>query len=103
MVKRHTRECDAVGYIGETVGDGMGVERHGDTSRRYLTDWHGNVIGHVALDTGWRVNSAYGSHMYQAYATLSDQPGRTYTGRTWGKGMSVCLRETAKSKAKRKA
>lgn len=86
-----------VAYVGETVGDGMGVDRSGDTSRRFLTDWHGNKIGRCNLYISWPVRSCIGNRMYQIYATIGD---KVYTGRGFGAGMSVVLRETAASKRK---
>lgn len=86
-----------VAYVGEKVGDGMGVDRFGDTSRRFLTDWHGNKIGHCNLYKSWPVQSSIGNRMYQIYATIGD---KVYTGRGFGVGMSVVLRETAASKRK---
>lgn len=82
-----------IGYVGKPVGDGMGCERFGDASRRELTDWRGNRIGHIALGAGWRVRSYIGSRMYQAYATVD---GVTYTGRTFGEGMSFRGKRCAK-------
>ena len=87
-----------VAYIGKTIGDGMGVDRHGPTSRRALTTWTGEQLGYCALRNSWRVGSAYGSRMYQVHATAF---GREYTGRGFGEGMSIVLRETASSKRKR--
>ena len=86
-----------VAYVGDTVGDGMGVERHGDTSRRYLTDWHGNKIGHCAYSASWPIRSYIGARMYQIYATIN---GVHYTGRGFGKGMAVVLKPLAKQPKK---
>lgn len=77
-------------YIGKPVSDGMGVDRFGSTSRRALTDWHGNQIGFCYLGKRWPVRSYIGTHMHQVYATVD---GKRYTGRSWGEGMSVNLRE----------
>ena len=85
-------------YVGKKLGDGMGVDRFGETSRRELIDGHGAKIGTCAIGKGWRINSAYGTHMYVIYATVE---GREYHGRGFGEGMSVCLRETAESRRKR--
>ncbi len=82
-----------IAYIGKPLGNGMGVERDGITSRRELTDWHGNHIGTVFLGRGWRVNSYVGERMYQAYATVN---GVKYTGRTFGEGMSFKGKRCAK-------
>lgn len=64
---------------------------------RDLTTWTGDVLGTVQLGCGWRVDSYIGSRMYQAYATVN---GREFTGRTFGEGTSIVLRETAASKRK---
>lgn len=49
------------------------------------------------LSTSWRVNSYIGTHMFQIYARVE---GRDYTGRGFGEGMCVNLRETAESARK---
>jgi hypothetical protein len=67
---------------------------------RDLTTWTGDVIGTVTLGAGWRVQSYIGSRMFQAYARVN---GREFTGRTFGEGMLVSLRETAASKRRRLA
>jgi hypothetical protein len=82
-----------VAYVGKTLGDGMGVERHGSTSRRELTDWHGNKIGTCAFTSSWRVRSYIGSYMHQIHATVN---GTQYTGRGFGEGMAVRLRLVAR-------
>lgn len=87
--RRFTMQNEIIGYVGALLGDGMGVERFGPTSRRALEDWHGNPIGQCALTSSWRIHSHLGSHMYQIYATVD---GREYTGRGLGEGMSVRLR-----------
>ena len=79
-----------VAYVGAKI---EGSNRH------RLTTWTGHDLGTVYLGTGWRVRSYIGSHMFQAYATIQ---GVEYTGRTFGNGMSISLRETAASKRKRK-
>ncbi len=84
-----------IAYVGATLGDGMGVERHGPTSRRTLTDWHGRKLGTCFLGRGWPIRSYIGDRMFQIYATIA---GREYTGRGFGESMSVVLRETAASK-----
>lgn len=63
-----------------------------------LTTWAGDPIGTIRLGSGWRVNSYVGTRMYQAYARVG---GREFTGRTYGEGMAVVLRETAASKRRR--
>jgi hypothetical protein len=85
-----------VAYVGKTIGDGMGLDKHGPTSRRELTDWHGNKLGTCFLSSSWPVRSYIGSRMYQIYARVN---GVDYTGRGFGEGMSVVLRPCAKQKA----
>lgn len=85
---------DIFAYVGENMHNGIGVDRRVGTSYR-LTDFHGAQIGTCTLATSWRVNSYIGSRMYQIYARVD---GRDYTGRGFGEGMSVRLRETAESK-----
>lgn len=65
-----------------------------------ITTWTGDVIGTCYLGSGWRVRSFVGSRMYQATAWIN---GREFTGRTFGPGMFIGLRETAKSKRNRAA
>lgn len=84
-----------IAYVGDKIGDGMGVNRYGSTSRNHLTDWHGEIIGQCSLASSWRVNSYIGSYMHQVYATIKE---REYTGRGFGRGMSVVLRPTASQK-----
>ncbi len=81
-----------VAYIGKPYAR---TESAYGLGRRELTNWHGEILGTCYLGTGWRVNSYIGSRMYQVYATIN---GREYTGRSFGEGMSVVLRETAASK-----
>jgi len=74
-----------VGYVGKPIGDGMGCDRCGKTSRRYLTDWHGKVIGTCFISSTWRTpNSFTSSVMHQIYAKVD---GVDYTGRGQGEGM----------------
>ncbi|HRP25356.1 hypothetical protein [Thauera sp.] len=80
-----------VAYVGKWGGTQAAFGRD-------LTTWAGDVIGTVTLRTSWRVNSYVGSRMYQAYARVG---GREFTGRTFGEGMAVVLRETAASKRAR--
>src|SRR5512146_3423085 len=84
-----------VAYIGKPCGDGIGVDRFGSTSRRYLTQWDGTKFGYCSLSKGWPVRSYVGSRMYQVHAQIGS---RFYTGRSFGEGMAVVLRETAESK-----
>jgi hypothetical protein len=83
-------------YVGKPLGDGMGVDKSGPTSRRALTDWHGKAIGTCFLSSSWPVRSYIGSRMYQVYARIG---GVDYTGRGFGEGMAVNLRP-CKGKAK---
>ena len=96
-----------VAYVGKPVNLGTAFEQSrgytlgGEaTSRREVTTWMGDVLGTCTLGTGWRVNSYVGSRMYQIHARIA---GREYTGRGFGEGMAVVLRETAASKRKRGA
>ena len=65
-----------------------------------VTTWMGDRLGSCWLGSGWRVAGYVNSRMYQVHATIG---GRTYTGRSPGRGMYVSLRETAASKRKRGA
>ena len=60
--------------------------------------WTGHAIGKARKGSSWRVNSHWGSHMHQFYAVVQ---GREFTGRGFGEGMVIVLRETAASKRKR--
>ena len=83
-----------IAYIGKSCGDGMDLDKEGPTSRRHLTDWHGNHIGTCFLSSSWPIRSYIGSRMYQVYAKIN---GREYKGRSFGEGMSIKLYETAHS------
>ena len=87
-----------VGYVGDKIeNSGVGI---GNTRpRRTLTDWHGKQIGTCFLSSSWPINSYIGLRMYQIYAKVN---GVDYTGRGFGKGMSVNLRPCAKPKSKRR-
>lgn len=65
-----------------------------------LQTWRGTWLGVVRLGCSWPVRSHFGPRMYQAEVRAF---GRTYTGRTFGKGMAIRLRETAASKRARAA
>ena len=79
-----------VAYVGDEL-------KYGRVSR--VTTWMGDMLGTCVPTSSWRVyNSAYGSRMYQVTARVG---GREFTGRTFGQGMSVVLRETAASKRRR--
>lgn len=88
-----------VAYVGKAKRNGMGVDRIVGQSYS-LTTWTGDELGNATLCSSWSVNSYAGSRMYQIYAWMS---GREYTGRGFGAGMAVVLRETAASRRKRAA
>lgn len=86
-------------YIGTPKRNGMGIDRV--VGQTYpVTTWPGNVLGYATRGSSWRVNSYLGSHMHQFYAKIA---GREYTGRGFGEGMCIRLRETAASKRARQA
>lgn len=86
-----------VAYIGKAKGNGMGCE--GTLGQSYtVTDWNGNLLGDATKGATWRVNSFIGTHMSQFYARID---GKEYTGRGFGEGMGIVLRETAESRRKR--
>lgn len=88
-----------VAYIGNANRNGMGCDR--TAGQTYpVTVWTGRPIGYATRGRGWRVNSFHGSRMFQFYARIA---GREYTGRGFGEGMCISLRETAESKRKRGA
>lgn len=62
--------------------------------------WTGRPIGTARITSSWPVNSFTGSRMYQFSARIA---GRDYTGRGFGDGMFINLRETADSKRRRAA
>lgn len=80
---------EIIAYVGAKLGDGMGCDRHGPTSRRALTNWLGTKIGTCYLSSSWPVRTRIGSRMYQIWATVN---GVAYTGRGFGEGMIVRLR-----------
>lgn len=89
-------------YVGNAEPNGMGIDR--EYGRTFpLTVWVGQKIGYCTLASKWHVNSGIGSHMHQIYAWIRGADGveREYTGRGFGPGMAVMLRETAKSKRNR--
>lgn len=68
---------------------------------RSVTVWTGLPIGTCRAVSSWPTpRSCIGSRMYQFHATIG---GRDYTGRGYGEGMCIALRETAASKRKRGA
>lgn len=85
-----------VAYIGQRQNNGMGVERIIGATYPVKT-WMSLQIGNATKGSEWRVNSFIGTHMAQFYARIA---GREYTGRGFGEGMSIVLRETAESKRK---
>lgn len=90
-----------VAYIGKQIA-GRGLDgRLGNEPPLYeLTLWTGRKIGNATMPRSWRVNSYIGSRLFQIYACAF---GREYTGRGFGEGMAIRLKETAESKRKRKA
>lgn len=84
-------------YIGNNEPNGIGIDRQ--LGRSYpVTVWTGEPIGRATIGSKWPVRSHYGSHMFQIYARIN---GREYTGRGFGVGCIVRLRETAESKRSR--
>jgi hypothetical protein len=83
-------------YIGDGRLDGMGIDRICGQSFP-VTVWTGEPIGYATRGRQWRVNSAYGSNMAQFYAVIN---GREYSGRSFGAGSYINLKETAASKRK---
>jgi len=67
---------------------------------KHITTWTGDVLGTCYLGAGWRSRSWVDSRQYQATAWIN---GREFTGRTFGAGMYIGLRETASSARKRAA
>jgi len=63
-----------------------------------LGNWHGGRMGTWRATSSWRVQSHYGTHMYQIIATLDD--GRIYTGRGFGEGMSFRGKRIASQRRK---
>lgn len=86
--------ANIVAYVGESLKSGSGIDCE-LYSRNALNDWGGNRIGTCYLSNSWRVNSYIGTRMFQIYAWVD---GKEYTGRGFGRGMAVVLRETAHSK-----
>lgn len=76
-------------YIGNRIGQSYPV-----------TVWTGLEIGTATRGAQWRVGSCMGMYMAQFYARIG---GREYTGRGFGSGMCIKLRETAESKRSRHA
>lgn len=88
-----------VAYIQSGNRNGMGCD--GVLGQSFnVTTWTGDKIGRATKGSTWRVNSFMGTHMSQFYATIN---GREFTGRSFGEGMCINLRETAASKRKRGA
>jgi hypothetical protein len=83
-----------VAYVGKPIAR---TDSAFGLGHRDLTTWTGDAIGTCHLGMGWKVQSWIGSRMYQVNARIA---GHEYTGRGFGEGMSVVLRETAASKRK---
>lgn len=91
FTERPDRLC---AYIGDNEPNGMGIDRQ--MGRSYpVTVWTGEIIGRATIGSRWRVRSHYGDYMHQIYARIN---GKEYTGRGFGVGMLVNLRETSASK-----
>ena len=85
---------ELIAYIGTGNKNGMGCDRiMGQTYP--ITVWTGLPIGYATKSSSWRVDSYISSHMHQFYAQIA---GREYTGRSFGEGMYIRLKETAASK-----
>lgn len=83
-------------YIGQPARNGMGCDRI--VGQTYpVTVWTGERLGNATRGAFIRSNQ-YGERMYQFYARIN---GRDYTGRSYGPGMYISLRETADSKRNR--
>lgn len=84
-----------VAYIG-SMNPGSDMPRGSGRGATWpVTVWTGEAIGYATRGATWRVNSYHGTHMSQFYARIA---GREYTGRGFGAGMFIALRETAESK-----
>lgn len=88
-VVRAGRREPITAYVGKTLGDGMGCDRHGSTSRRELTTWPGIKIGTCYLGKSWPRGRWKFDRLYQVYAVVD---GVTFTGRSQGEGTYVNLR-----------
>lgn len=86
-------------YVGEANSDGMGLDRTAGQTWP-ITVWTGQPIGYATRGRPWRVHSYVGTHMAQYYARIR---GREYTGRSFGPGLYIRLKETAASKRARGA
>lgn len=60
----------------------------------HVCTWTGHALGTARAVSSWRVQSCYGSTMSQYLVRIA---GREYTGRGFGEGMCIRLRETAAS------
>lgn len=63
----------------------------------HVCTWTGHALGTAKLRSSWPVVSAFGTTMSQYVAQIA---GREYTGRGFGEGMFLRLRETAASRRK---
>lgn len=75
------------------------------SDEKRITTWTGGELGSLTLGLGWVVRSCFGSRMYQGEARIRASDGTTYvyTGRTFGGGMCISLRETAASRRRTRA
>lgn len=84
-------------YIGKANCDGMGCD--GTVGQTYqVTTFTGDSLGVATKGASWLIRSYIGNTMSQFYARIK---GREYTGRGFGSGMCIRLKETAASKRAR--
>ncbi len=85
---------------GAYVDDRVLVAYLGDDD--VLTTWDGEPLGGYVLTASWPTPRSYvSSHRHQVVATLHD--GRTYTGRSAGRGMLVRARRLAADRSGRRS
>jgi hypothetical protein len=81
-------------YLDKPNRNGMGCDRVIGQTYPVIV-WTGLKVGFATKGSSWRVSSYIGDEMSQFYARVG---GREYTGRSFGEGMCITLRETAESK-----
>lgn len=86
-------------YVGKGNLDGAGCDRVVAQSYN-VTTWTGEKICAATKGASWHVRSHMGDVMSQFYARFNE---RAYTGRSFGSGMYIRLKETAESKRLRGA
>ena len=87
-------DCAAKREKAGLLEHGEGVFYLGD-GERSVVSWGGLHIAPATVTHKWRVQSWYGTHMHQVRVRIGK---REFTGRGWGVGMSIALRETAASR-----